>query len=308
MNNPILETTIIGSYPIHHSRTELMRQYNRGMEEEEHLIQVLQEAVQEQLRAGMDTLSDGQTRDGMIEAFVRRLGGTRLHGRAVIMGEIRHRGPITLDDLKAARSVMPKENRLKAVLTGPFTLASACTDEYYRNIREAAFAFAIALKEEALAVQPFVDVIQVDEPFFTDNYPEYGRELVETITGGLEKETALHVCGDVSKIFPHLVEFKVDLLEHEFAANPHLLDVVREYDFPQRLGYGSVRSDSEKVEGVEWIMEHVRKALAHFPPERLVLCTDCGLRHQPREAAFQKLKNMVEARNILLEEKTWLER
>jgi len=302
MKERMLETTIIGSYPMKHSAAELMRLYHMGMEGGNHFFQVIREAVEDQIQAGIDTVSDGQTRDGMIEGFVKNLGGTRLHGRPVIIGDIYHKAPFLLEDMQAARNMLPPERRLKAALTGPFTLASACVDQHYGDVEKAAFAFARALREEALAIQPFVDVIQVDEPFFADEYPGYARELVETVTGGLEVETALHVCGNVSTIFGELMEFKVDILEHEFAVNPGLLDAVKDHDFKQKLGYGSVRSDYEAVEEVDSIVEHVRRALAFFPMEKLVLCTDCGLRHQPRQAAFRKLKNMAAARNILLEE------
>ena len=65
----------------------------------------------------------------------------------------------------------------------------------------------------------------------------------------------------------------------------------------QIVGLGSVRSDDERIESVEEIKEHITAAAEIFGKDRLLITPDCGMRHMPRESAFNKLKNMVAARD-----------
>ena len=110
----------------------------------------------------------------------------------------------------------------------------------------------------------------------------------------------LHVCGNVAHIFPKLIEFNVDVLEHEFAAHPEQLEVIKEYDFPQVLGYGCVRSDSERVEDVGEIVRAIQCAVEFFGKGKLMINPDCGLRHLSENAAYRKLLNMVRARDEVM--------
>src|SRR5207244_12076401 len=72
---------------------------------------------------------------------------------------------------------------VKAVLTGPLTLASLALDKYYRNKKKLTLDFANALGEEASAlVRAGAAHIQVDEPILT-RHPEDLSIAVE----GLER-------------------------------------------------------------------------------------------------------------------------
>jgi len=288
-----MRTTVIGSYPSAPTSQQLAAAYISP--DFDPYLGPIQTAVQAQLDAGIQMVSDGQVRDNMIDMFVKGLEGTRLHGSPIIIGEIGFKGTILKRDLQFVRSMLPDDRQLKGIITGPYTLAKSCTDNHYKDMKGRAMAFARALNQEARAIQDTVDLIQVDEPFFSEDYPEYAIELLGTVLDDVEVPTALHVCGDVSSIFQHLAELKVDILEHEFAANPDLLDVVMDVDFPQDLGLGSVRSDSEEIEQVQAIKSHIQRALEHFPPEKLVISPDCGLRFLPEKVARAKLENMVQA-------------
>lgn len=291
-------TTVIGSYPVSPSRRELASGYFGAMEDP--YLGSIERSVRAQVEAGIDLVSDGQTRDNMINIFAKRLGGTRVHGTPRVIDEVRFVGPITLDDQLHARRFLPDGGRIKGIITGPFTMAMSCTDEFYGSMEKLAYAFADALNHEARALEPEVDAIQVDEPFLSHEYPEYARDVVERVFEGVRVQRMLHVCGDVSGIFERLAEFDVDVLEHEFAANPGLLDTVSEVDFRQTLGLGSVRSDKVEVESVEQITAHIQRAVDIFGPDRLIVSPDCGLRHMPRDAAFSKLRNLVQARDMVI--------
>ena len=86
----------------------------------------------------------------------------------------------------------------------------------------------------------------------------------------------------------------VDILSHEFKASPHLFDSFKEYDIPQKICLGAIRSDDTRVESVEEINMHVQKGINIFGEKIEQLAPDCGQRLLPRNIAFQKLKNLVE--------------
>jgi len=49
------------------------------------------------------------------------------------------------------------------------------------------------------------------------------------------------------------------------------------------------------IETPATIETRLGEALAHIPPERLVVAPDCGMKYLPRDVAFGKLAAMVEA-------------
>jgi 5-methyltetrahydropteroyltriglutamate--homocysteine methyltransferase len=185
------------------------------------------------------------------------------------------------------------------VLTGPYTLAKSCVDVFYHDEKQLCFDFAAALHKEAEHLQKYVDVISVDEPFFSQDIPEYAGELLGVITAKLSCPTRLHACGDVSGIVPQLVELPVDILSHEFKASPHLFDAFKEYHCTKNLCIGSVRSDDSRVEPVEEIVSHVRKAFDVFGDHVVQLAPDCGQRLQPHDVAYQKLQHLTQAGAII---------
>jgi methionine synthase II (cobalamin-independent) len=162
------------------------------------------------------------------------------------------------------------------------------------------FDFAAALRNEAELLQKHVDLISIDEPFFSNEIPEYAKDLIGTITNGLSScPTRLHVCGDVSRIIPQLVEMPVDILSHEFKASPHLFESFREYSCLKKICLGAVRSDDVRVESVKEIVTHIQKAIAIFGENVVQIAPDCGQRLLSRETAFHKLQNLTTAGEII---------
>ena len=142
-------------------------------------------------------------------------------------------------------------------------------------------------------------MISIDEPFFSNCMPEYAKELIEIITKNIRCPTILHACGDVSLIIKELIDLPVDILSHEFKASPHLLDKFNDFSFSQKLCLGSVRSDTDNVESVDEITHHILKALDLFGEKIIHISPDCGQRLLPRNIAFQKLKNLVKAGEVI---------
>jgi len=288
-----IKTCVIGSYPIQLDTMEFMHGYfsQREVSWEKYIAY----AVNDMVNAGIDVVSDGQTRDPFIQIFTRRLKGCRIRDRTEVVDKIEYDGPITVEDQKYVKRLIPKDKEVMGVLTGPFTLSKSCVDLYYNDEKELYFAFARVLKQEAEILQKHVDMISIDEPFFSNAMPEYGKELIGVITENISCPTRLHACGDVSSIIPDLLEMPVDILSHEFKASPQLLDAFKKYSVSQNICLGAVRSDDSRIESVEEITNHIKKAVDVFGDQIVQLAPDCGQKLLPRDVAFQKLKNLVQA-------------
>jgi 5-methyltetrahydropteroyltriglutamate--homocysteine methyltransferase len=288
-----IKTCVIGSYPASIDSMEFMHNYYN--QQEISWEKYVSSAINDMVDAGIDVVSDGQTRDPFTQIFTRKLKGCRIRDRTEIVDTIEYAGPITVEDQKYVRSILPKDKELIGVLTGPYTLCKSCVDLFYNDEKQISFDFANALRQEAEMVQKHVDMISIDEPFFSNALPEYGQELLEVITKNISCTIRLHVCGDVSSIISDLLEMPVDILSHEFKASPQLFDAFKKYDVSKNICLGSVRSDDLRVESVEEIKSHIDKAQQFFGDKIVQLAPDCGQKLLPKDVAFMKLKNLAEA-------------
>lgn len=288
-----IKTAVIGSYPVIVDNIEVMNGYFNQTEISWN--KYIESATNDMVDAGIEMISDGQTRDPFVNIFTRKLKGCRIRDRIEIIDKVEFNGPITIEDQKFVRNIIPKDKQLIGLITGPFTLTKSSVDQFYNDEKELAFDFAKALKKEAELLQKQVDLISIDEPFFSMELPDYGKELIEIITKGLSCSTRLHICGDVSKIITEILEMPVEIISHEFKASPKLFDSFKDFSVSKNICLGSVRSDDSRVESVDEIVEHIRKGIDVFGDNISQLAPDCGQRMLPRDAAFQKLKNLVKA-------------
>jgi len=292
-----VKTTVIGSYPVNVDTLEYMNAYF----EQKKLSwnKYIKGAVNDMINAGIDIVSDGQTRDPFVHIFARKLKGVRIRNRPEVIDKIEYTSPITVDDLKYVRSIIPKNHGLVGLIAGPYTIAKSCVDLFYNDEKELAFDIAKALKNEAKNIEKYVDLISVDEPFFSVDMPNYAKDLIKTVISDVSVPTRLHSCGDVSGIVPQLLDLPVDILSHEFKVSPKLFDAFKKYDVTKKICLGSVRSDDVKVESVDEIVGHIKKGIDVFNGKISQLSPDCGLRLLPRDVAVEKMKNLVKARKVV---------
>lgn len=292
--NEELMTTVVGSYPSVPGKKLLGSSYYDGSDP---FHESLRRAVKDQLECGIDMVSDGQTRADMVSLFAQKLSGFRVKDRVELVNRIGYRDQITVEDQKRVKDLIQDNTLLKGIVTGPYTLVKSSDNRYYKKERKAVFDTAEALHKEAVELAEICDVVQVDEPLLSIDFPDHAKESVETVLD-LECTTALHVCGDVSNIVDGLVELDVDILDHEFTSIPKLYERFDELDFPQRLAVGVVSTRPE-LEKVSTIMKRIEKAYDLFGPKTMI-DPDCGLRNLDTDTAKSKLKNMVEAREMFL--------
>jgi 5-methyltetrahydropteroyltriglutamate--homocysteine methyltransferase len=291
----IPQTTIIGSYPLFPNRGKIMQNYFHHSRNDI-WNPLIQKVLDDLNTAGIDIFSDGQTRDPFIQLFARKLKGCRLRNRVEIIDDIGYSKPITVDDQRYIQSIIPPEKQLKGVITGPYTLAKSCIDLYYHDEQEVAFSFAHALRNEVEELQSSIDILGIDEPFFSVSFPEYAQDLIDILTKNISLPTLLHVCGNVSSVVPKIFDLPVDTLSHEFKARPDLFDVFHDFSYPQSLCIGCVRSDDIRIESVQEITSHIKHALDLFGDKIQYLSPDCGQRSLPRDVAYHKLDNLVQAK------------
>lgn len=283
-------TTVIGSYPFKYDQL--------GKD-------AILRSVQDQLEAGIDLVSDGQTRFDMIEYFARNIEGYTFDARSYIRGKIGKGMPdLLLSDLEAARELTP---HVKGIITGPVTLVFSSRmkgvyggyrdENVYLDTARALLDIARALEQQG------AEWIQIDEPYLSVGAPmEIAGKAIESIAVNLKVPVALHVCGKVVPVIEKLADLKgVTLLSHGFMGEDNLSVLHNEklISSDKCLGLGCIDTKNPRIEDVGEIRDLIKTALDKLPQDRLVIHPDCGLRSLDRETALSKLKNMVAAaRNL----------
>lgn len=287
-----MKTTVIGSHPV----------VGQGDE-------ALKEAVKDQMEAGIDVISDGQTRKDMVTYFADHIPGFRVEdGRSYIVGRIKppEMTPV-VEDLLLAKNLARGRAEVKAIITGPVTMAffSELTPSApYKGFRDEALYMdlseALAVEADLIGKRGF-STFQFDEPSFSIGAPMHlAKEAMQRTVSDVKGVKALHVCGNLKRSFREIVGIEgLDILSFAFKDSVSNFDTVEKRllrENSKRLGVGCVSSTEGGVEGVEDILATVRKAVAVYGLENVQwVHPDCGLRSLEREAVRMKLNNMVEA-------------
>ena len=198
----MVRTTVVGTYPRIGDRPEeqsLRRgiaRFDKGEIGEADLLalerEVAQTVLREQNDAGIDLVTDGQISwyDSQsrlagklasieINGLVRYFDTNTYYRQPVVRGPVAWNEPVLLDEWKFAQS--HSKAPVKAVLTGPVTLASLALDKHYRTKEALALDLATALAEEVGAlVRAGASHVQIDEPILT-RHPEDVSHVVETL-------------------------------------------------------------------------------------------------------------------------------
>lgn len=329
MSQPVLATTVVGSYPqpdwlvdrallskgVPRVRLQAMwRVPEPFLEQAQDDATIV--AIREMERAGIDIISDGEIRrESYSNRFATALDGVDAAQPAVItdrygnqthvprvVGRVRRTRPVELRDMQFLRR--NTDRPAKITLPGPFTMAQQAKNEFYRDVEELAMDFAAAVNAEAHELQAAgADVIQLDEPWLR-NDPEgakrYAVPAINRALAGLTVPTALHLCFGYAAVvrhqkptgysfLPQLAETTARQISIE-AAQPRLdLGVLADLT-SKTIILGVIDLGDPAVETIDRVVERVRAGLARVPPERLILAPDCGMKYLPRETAFGKLR------------------
>ena len=312
-------TTVVGNYPKipNRPRPARLRQaiarLDRGEIAPEELArvedEVIIEVIQEQVDAGVDLITDGQIRWEDDQTYImRRLAGVEIGGliryfdtntyyrQPEVVGPIAWQGPILVRDYQFAAQHSPRP--VKAVLTGPYTLATLSLDQHYGSLRELALALAHELRQEVQALaQAGAPVIQISEPAIVRRKEDMGllAEALRRLLERVQAETAFYTSfGDANGILPQLLELPVNTIGLDFVWGPANWEALQRVRFEKKLGFGIIDARNTRLESLDQIAEAIRRVTSFVPAERLYVNPSCGLEYLPREVAFEKLKRMVD--------------
>lgn len=333
MDQRPLRTTVVGSYPFPgwlELAAENLPRFGEADLEELHEDAVLA-AVSDQLRAGLDVITDGeQTRldfnlsfYGFLEgieltnALVRRFGPPAhdQRGRHRVIGEIRApRGLGAVRDFLRLRRLAPPGPALKTSIPGPYTLSGRLipNDRYPDRFALTEALLPIVRTELEQLVEAGCNEITVDEPSMScyaykedpERFVDIFNRTVESVFGKCRLST--HLCfGNYrgravgprrySPLFPAFHRLKVQELHVEMASREFAeLELIGDIARDRHVAVGIVDVKSYYVEPAEEIARRVHLCLAYAPAERLSLAPDCGLSQTARWAARLKLKNLVD--------------
>ena len=313
-------TTVVGSYPKigpdakAPSLRAAISRHDRGEMTDQELAhvadEVTNEVIQEQIEAGLDLITDGQIRwdDGQtymargmegfhVNGLTRYFDTNTYYRQPIAEKKVRWRSPATAVGYQYATAHSSKP--VKAVITGPYTMAALSQLGCYSDLRDLAIDLAHALNQEALALQEAgAQLIQFDEPVIVKNKGDMRllQEASESVTRGLKVKTAVYTWfGDISGIEDLFFRLPFNVFGLDFImgqANYQLLGALPQ---DKELAAGITNARNTRMETVDQLVESIRAISRQVSPDRLYVNPSAGLEYLPRPTARAKLARLVEA-------------
>ncbi len=325
-------TTTVGSYPV--------PDWLAALPSDQSLGDATRVVFDIQRQAGVDLPTDGELyrfdvnhpdTNGMIDYFVRRLGGIRYEtGRrdaaafraksemrfrsrpaGVVSGPI-HEGTLNLPD-DCARAAAAAGGPFKFTLTSPYMLARTLLDEQYRDLEALTLAIADALAAQVGELE--CACVQVDEANIPGNPADapIAAKGINRVLDAVRVEKAVHFCfgnygGQTvqSGTWAALVEFlnslRVDHLVLELAHRPPSdLDALREIDRRIAIGVGVIDIKINRVETADEVARAIERAEKALGSRRVkYVHPDCGFWMLKRSIADRKIAALVKGRDVYL--------
>ena len=315
-----LLTASTGSYPRIGDKPEQQKyrqayaRWERGELSNEEFQRVQDEAtrevIAEQVRAGLDLVTDGQVRwYDPISHFARKFNGCEIDGllrffdtnfyfrQPVIVGKVSWREPVVVEEFRFAKEV--SKIPLKPVLTGPYTLAKLSINRRGVRFDELLREFADAISREVGELaKAGAGLIQIDEPAILKNQNEFEllKTAIEEVAAEKNKaKLALYTYfGDAASLYRKFVKLPVEVIGFDFTYSPSLPNTIARLGCEKDLGLGLIDGRNTRFESEREVLATLRKLLSNIGSERVYLNPSCGLGdYLPRNTAFEKLKNIV---------------
>jgi 5-methyltetrahydropteroyltriglutamate--homocysteine methyltransferase len=327
---PVLPATVIGSWSFPGWYAKFCDDVARhpelfGPEDRAEAVRdAVRLAVDDQLRAGADLITDGEMqRVDFNLGFYDRLGGIRPLPQARLWGPPAHDqrsrylcvGPL---DAPHGLGIVQEYRRLREVTSapvkvpvpGPFTLAGCLQggEVYADRMQITQVLLPVVNREMKDLVKAGVTILQLDEPSFAcrpDN-PEEFLDVIARTVEGVECFVSLHMCfgnyraravgrRSYRPLFPHLARARVSQLALEFASREMAeVELAAQIKPPLSLAAGLVDVKNTWVEPAELIADRLRQVLRHIEPERVHVTPDCGFSQTARYVAVGKLAAMAD--------------
>ena len=284
-------------------------------------------AVREQEEAGLDIITDGEAgRESYSNHFATGLDGIDIinpgtaldrSGEPVpvprIVGPIERKYSISAEEVRELRLMTNRP--IKFTVPGPFTMAQQAQNDFYVDVRDAAAAYATAVKAEiADLFEAGADIVQLDEPYMQarpEDAERYGIDVLNAALAGAAGDTCVHICFGYAALIHERPDNGYSFLPQLSDACCHQISIETAQSgldcsvltsLPkQTVLLGVLDLSTHDVETTDLIVERVERALPFIDKERLVLAPDCGLKYLPRDVSRGKLDAMVAAAKVLRE-------
>ena len=335
---PIIPATVIGSWSFPGWYVKFCDDVAQHPElfgpddREEALRDAVRLAIDDQVRAGADIITDGEMQrvdfnlgfydylEGLKPLPMARRFGPPAHDQRSKYACI---GPLTaphglglVEEYRRLRQTTSAP--VKMPIPGPFTLAGCIQggDVYGNRDEITAALLPIINHEMKQLVQAGVDFIQLDEPSFAchPDHPEQFLDLIACTVAGVNAKISMHMCfgnyrgravgwRSYAPLFPHLAKAKVAQLALEFASREMAeIELLKQIPAPMEVAVGLIDVKNTWIEPPELVAQRLRQTLQYVEPERVHVTPDCGFSQTARTIAQKKLANMVEGVRIVRRE------
>ena len=316
-------TTTVGNYPkvgegaygtkLIGTITKWQRQEVSGGDLEVVCREITKAVIQEQERAGIDLLTDGQIRwEDIVTAVARKLDGFEINGlsrwfnnnvyyrRPILHKAPSRKGSILVDEYRFAASCTKKP--VKAVLPGPYTFAVVSEDRHYKKLQPFVLKLAEILNEEAKALaQAGAPFIQFDEPAL--GFEGLGKtdiklavQALNIATKGVNAKTAVYTYfGSLNGGLASLMGANVDVVGVDVVSHPETLNSLKRIKITKGLAIGCMDARNTKLEPVKELHAILKTVSRLVPKDELYVNPNCGLEFLPHKQALAKVKRLAEA-------------
>jgi 5-methyltetrahydropteroyltriglutamate--homocysteine methyltransferase len=270
----------------------------------------IQRAVEDQIAAGIDLISDGQVRGDLISLFAAGIPGFRQAPDGVwelVAPPDQPTEPLAAADYLLARLLAKGRAAVKGIITGPITLALSTRlipGTPYDSNSDPLFILRLAdilAREAAALVAAGAEIVQIDEPMLPDAIQngldsDLAEQALRNITAILPF-SILHACADVRPVAYELLAMPVAALNIAGAS----IDLLNAFDADDlesagiKLVYGCVDTQATAPESRQIIQQRIERAVERLGEEHLWLSPDCGLRLYSREDAQELLGELADA-------------
>lgn len=272
--------------------------------------EVTVEVIDEQIRAGVDMITDGMIRwSDPLTYFAGKLSGITITGllrymdtntyfrQPVAEGSVSWTAPVLVRDYEFAKAASSVP--VKMILPGPYTLGRLSLAKSGTK-KSLVMAYAEALNREAQALAAAgCPLVQFDEPMVLHQKDDYAlfAEALAVATKGVTCETAVNFFfGAIDPLYPKILELPVTTIALDFAyhtAKPNLR-AIQGAPFTKKLIAGLIDARNTLVEDVAATVEQVQMLTETVSPEALSIAPNTSLEFVPRDTAFLKLARCAE--------------
>ncbi|MCF7803351.1 MAG: 5-methyltetrahydropteroyltriglutamate--homocysteine S-methyltransferase [Candidatus Marinimicrobia bacterium] len=333
LNLPDLPTTSIGSLPqtkdVRKMRAAFKRDEISKEEYESFLKEQIKEAIRFQEGIGMDVLVHGEfERSDMVEFFGEQMEGVAITSNSwvqsygsrcvrppIIYGDISRPEPMTVKWSEYAQSLTEKP--VKGMVTGPVTILQW---SFVRNDQprwKTCNQIALAIRDEVNDLENAgIEIIQIDEPALREGLPlrqsdwekylDWSVDAFKLASSGVKDTTQIHthMCySEFNDIMEAIARMDADVLSVESSrSRMELLDVFKDFDYPNEIGPGVYDIHSPRIPETEEVSELIRKGLNVLSKDQIWINPDCGLKTRNWDEIKPSLEHLVEAADTVREE------